>query len=91
MKQMTLNDMDSKRKRTEYGCRKTASKDGNFSPCISKETAERLTRYCELMNLNRTKFVEHCINLQLDEFEKRSLMAKSKEELVEMLLKGEKK
>ena len=74
------------RNRVENGCRGTQSKDGTFSPHISKNTTERLARYCSLRNLNKTKFVEQCINRMLDQLEAEYYESLSKEELISLIL-----
>ena len=76
----------STRTRSETSCRDTKSKDGTFSPHLNKATSERLTKYCKISEQNRTKFVEFCVNAQLDILEKEFLMSKSQEELIEMIL-----
>lgn len=76
-----------KKQRNEENYRDVKSRDGGFSPHISKHTAERLTRYCQSINKNRTKFVEECINNQLDTLEQKYYESLTKEELIELLLK----
>lgn len=73
--------------RNENKCRNITSKDGSFSPHINKTTTSRLTTYCHHTDQNRTKFVEWCVNYALDHLEKEFYMGKSKEELIEMLLR----
>lgn len=72
--------------RNETAFRNASSQDGTFSPHLNKTTSERLSKYCRMSNQNRTRFVEHCVNKQLDLLEKEFFLSKSKEELVEMLL-----
>lgn len=72
------------RNETQY--RNAKSQDGTFSPHLNKATSERLSKYCRMSNQNRTRFVEHCVNAQLDNLEKEFFMSKSKEELVEIIL-----
>ena len=72
--------------RNETSFRNAKSQDGTFSPHLNKATSERLTRYTRMTNQNRTRFVEHCVNAQLDTLEKEFFLSKSKEELIEMLL-----
>lgn len=74
-----------KSKRTENGFREVQSYDGSFSPHIGRKTAERLTRMCRLLNKNRTRFVEECINEALDRLEQEYLNGLSKEVLIEMI------
>lgn len=73
--------------RTEVNCRNTRSKDGTFSPHIGKQTAERATNYCHLMNINRTKFVEQCVNDRLDVLEREFYEGLTKDELIDLILK----
>lgn len=73
------------RTRTETGCRNVSSKDG-FSPHIGRPTAERLTKYCQLKNINRTKFVEQCVNDRLDILEKEYYEALSKDDLIALIM-----
>ena len=75
------------RERNEKGYRGTNSRNGEFSPRISTATAERVKRYCSIMNINKTKFVEQCVISQLDVLEKDYLNNLSKDELIAMLLK----
>ena len=72
--------------RNETSFRDAKSQDGTFSPHLNKATSERLSKYCRMSNQNRTRFVEHCVNAQLDILEKEFFLSKSKEELIEMLL-----
>lgn len=64
-----MDTENARRERVENNCRNVSSKDGGFSPHIGKATAERLTKYCRNANMNRTKFVEKCINERLDVLE----------------------
>lgn len=70
----------------KYGFKNSTSKDGSLSAHISKYTNDRLARYCKEAGLNRTRFIEECINEKLETAEKDLYMSKSKEELVEILL-----
>lgn len=72
--------------RTEMGCRNTKSKNGTFTPHIATQTAERLTKYCHLTNINRTKFVEQCINKQLDWLEKEYYESLTKDDLIALVM-----
>ncbi len=76
------------RERVETNCRYTRAKDGVFSPKIGKATAERLTKYCRLENINRTKFIEQCINAQLDVLEQKYYESLSKEDLIRLIMEG---
>ena len=76
------------RERNETSFRNASSKDGSFSPHIGKATTERLTKYCKEINKNRTKFVEECINERLDVLEQEFLNGLTKEQLIEMLMRG---
>ncbi len=80
--------MEGTRKtRVEDKFRNIRSKDGSFSPHIGKATTERLTKYCHNINMNKTKFVEKCINERLDVLEGEYYSSMSKEELIKLLLK----
>ena len=74
------------RTRDEQNYRNVRSNDGTFSPHLSKTINDRVSRYCKMTNQNRTRFVEHCINAQLDVLEREALMSKSKEELIDYIL-----
>jgi len=74
------------RQRNEDGFRNTVTKDGGFSPHLGEKTATRLTAFCRITNQNKTKFVEACINAQLDHLERQELMKKTKEELIVLYL-----
>ena len=76
------------RTRNEDGYRNTESKNGVFSPHISKATATRLTKWCARENINKTRFVESCINEKLDMLEEEFLQSLTKEELIEIIKKG---
>lgn len=75
-----------RKERTEVSCRNTKSKDGTFTPRINKPTAERLIRYCSLKDLNKTKFVEQCVNERLDALEREFFESMSKDELIDMIM-----
>lgn len=76
------------RERNETTFRNASSKDGSFSPHIGRPTTERLTKYCKETNQNRTRFVERCINERLDVLESEFYQALTKEQLIEMLMRG---
>ena len=82
-----MDETKERKKRVEDNCRNTKSKDGGFSPRIGKATAERLTKYCNIINMNRTKFVENCINERLDALEGEYYNSLTKEELIQLLTK----
>lgn len=75
-----------RKERTEVGCRNAKSKDGTFSPHISKTTTERLTKFCHIKDINRTKFVEQCINDRLDVLEREFYEGLTKDELIDLIL-----
>ena len=79
--------MKERKERNETNFREAVSKDGSFSPHINKKTSERLTRYCKVMNQNRTRFVEACINEQLDRIERQAYEPLTKDELIDIILK----
>lgn len=79
--------MSKLRTRTETKCRTTASKDGRFSPKLDTATSERLIRYCKMMDLNKTTSAAIAVNYWLDAIEKKTLEEKSKEELIELILR----
>lgn len=76
-----------KRQRNEENYRDVKSRDGGFSPHISKHTAERIIRFCRTKNIGKTKFVEECINKQLDILEPEYYESLTKEELLKLILK----
>lgn len=75
----------TQRLRVEDGFRSAQSKDGTFSPHLGKTITDRVTRYCKRKNLNRTRFVEQCVNERLDVLEKEYLEGLTKEELIAMI------
>ena len=75
-----------RKEREETNCRNVKSKDGSFSPHISKQTAERMAKYCHLTNINKTKFVERCINERLDDLEKEYYEALTKDDLIALIM-----
>lgn len=83
-----MNEDARMRTRNESVCRATTSRNGEFSPKINAITASRVTYYCKLTNKNRTKFVEECINAQLDILEDEYYQSLSKDELIELIRKG---
>ena len=76
----------SRRKRIEGNYRAVTSEDGTFSPHISKYTNERITSYCIRNNKNKTKFVEYCCNLVLDDIEMEFYESMPKNELIKLLI-----
>ena len=74
------------RRRNESSYRATNSMDGRFSPNISERTTERIVRYCQRNNLNKTRFVEECVNYRLDELEREMLEELSKEQLIDIII-----
>ena len=75
-----------RKERIEENYRDSRTKDGTFSPRINKATAERLTKYCRLKNINRTKFVEQCINDRLTVLEREFYENLSKDELINLII-----
>lgn len=63
-------------------------KDGGFCPHLDAGVTSRLIRYCKATNQNKTRFVENCIEAQLDILEKEVLASYTKEQLIEMILQG---
>lgn len=78
--------MNDKRTRKEDGYRNVVSKAGVFSPHISAKVSTRITRYCKINNVNRTRFVEQACTELLDRLEKEMLEKMTKEELTQMIL-----
>lgn len=76
------------RTRKENNFRDTKSKTGTFSPRLSVSTSDRVFRYCKETNQNKTRFVEMCVKERLDVLEREMLGSLSKEQLIEMLMKG---
>ena len=75
-----------RKERTEVACRNTKpSRDGGFSPKIGRLTAERVAKYCRLNNINKTRFVEDCVNKQLDILEDEYYHSLSNEELIAII------
>ena len=74
------------RTRHESNYRNTPTKDGCFSPKLSRKVSRRIIRYCEQQDLNKTKFVECCVAERLDTLEREALNSMPKEMLIEMLL-----
>ena len=66
---------------------KDSSSESGYSAHLSKATSERMYAYCKNKNLNRKKFVEQCINKELDVLERQFYESLSKEELINMILK----
>ena len=82
MEQMTFTNS---RRRDESGCRRTVSKEGCFSPKINKTTTARLLAYCSRVNVNKTKFVEQCVDECLDRLENEYYESLDKQELIRLL------
>lgn len=72
--------------RNEDGYRNTPTKDGCFSPKLSRKVTKRIIRYCEQQDINKTKFVENCVAERLDTLEREALISMPKEMLIEMIL-----
>ena len=81
-----MNNGSRTRKTTGY--HNTTSASGEFSPRVGKETNQRLTKYCKATNQNKTKFVEQCINEKLDVVEREIYESMSKDDLINLLMKG---
>lgn len=82
--------MRKSRVETEY--RHTCAKDGGITVHICRDIAERVRRYCQLTNQNKTMFVVRCVKERLDELEEKLaeeiLREKTKDELIQMIIKG---
>lgn len=66
--------------------KETKSKTGKLHVDINQELTKRITTYCKNNNLNRTKFVEECVEKNLSRLEKEYYSSLSKEELIDILL-----
>ena len=82
---MTIRIIPQKMKKRE-SYRNILSKDGKISAHISAETSERIRNYCIQRDIAVTRFVEDCINAQLDILEREALNNLSKEMLIELLI-----
>lgn len=80
--------MKERKTRNESKFRNVESQTGEFSCKIDKKTTARITRYCRLNNLNRTKFVIQILNERLDQLERDQLQGMSKDELINMIMEG---
>lgn len=72
------------RNETEY--RNVTSKSGKYSPHISQKVNKRLSRYCEIKNINKTKFVERVITEALNKLEEDMLKDMTREDLEQIIL-----
>ena len=79
--------MNENRTRNEKKCRSVISKDRRYSPKLNEATSTRFIRYCELMNVNKAMTAAEAINYYLDAVERKALESKSKEELIEIVLR----
>lgn len=70
------------RRRNEQGYRDTKSKTGGFQPEINAATAARIAKYCKIKNINKTRFVEKCVNERLDVLEQEMFDNMTREELI---------
>jgi len=84
--QVIILEDKMRKAREERTYRETKSKDGTFSPILNKQISQRINRYCEAKNINRTVFVTEVLSERLNFLEREMLMEKSKEELVEIIL-----
>lgn len=70
----------------DYRFKNTASKDGCYSFHLKRELNERLTEYCRMNNLNKSKYIEKIIAERLIADEKAWLQTLTKEELVQIIM-----
>lgn len=75
------------RVRIEKGYRATANKDGEISTRIEKNLAERVRLHCQRNNLSKTKFVNECVQMRMDNIEREMMEQMSKEELIRIIEK----
>ena len=73
--------------RNETKFRGVVAKDGRYSPKLDKATSARLIRYCGIMNVSKAVTAAEAINFYLDNVEREALNAKTKDELIEILLR----
>lgn len=73
------------RTRNESGYRHTTPKDGRGSFHLGETTTSRIFKYCSMMNINKTKFVEQCVNESLDKLETEYYESLDKETLIRLL------
>ena len=66
--------------------KETKSKTGKLQVDINQELTKRITTYCKNNNLNKSKFVEECVDRNLSRLEKEYYSNLSKEELINILL-----
>lgn len=70
------------RTRSEQKYRDTKSKTGVYQPNINAATAARIAKYCKINNINKTRFVEKCVNERLDVLEQEMFDNMTREELI---------
>ena len=58
------------------------SKTGGFKPEVNAATAARIAKYCKINNINKTRFVEKCVNERLDVLEQEMFDNMTREELI---------
>lgn len=73
--------------RIEKGYRATTNKDGEISVRIEKNLAERVRLHCQMNNLSKTKFVNECVQMRMDNIKREMMEQMTKEELIEMIEK----
>lgn len=73
--------------RIEKGYRETINKDGEISVRIEKNLAKRVRLHCQKQNLNKTKFVNECVQMRMDNIEREMMEQMSKEELIRIIEK----
>lgn len=70
----------------DYRFKNTSSKDGCYSFHLKRELNERLTEYCRMNNLNKSKYIEKTIAERLVADEEAWLQTLSKDELVRIIM-----
>lgn len=66
--------------------RNVTSQDGSLTIHLMNPLANRVRGICQQRNISVMKFVEDCMNIQLDRVERESLESLTKEMLIELYL-----
>lgn len=83
--QMTFDDFKQKRK---SGFRNSKGTPEKLTAKLDPELTEPVNRTCKLLNMSKSAFTSMCVRMYLADAERNVLLNKTKEELIEMLLKG---
>ena len=72
----------------DYKFKNTVSKDGRYTLHLNADLNRKVSEYCKMNNINKSKYINECISKALEKDESEYLQSLTKEELVSIIMKN---